>query len=371
MGKCESSNNYPHSKNFNEFTSNFSSPSLPKVTNLIDKKSNSKSNKYKKYLSSEKEKFIVPENISKREDITKYYHLSKNIVSYGATSLLYIGENNRKEKFAVKRIIKSNLIKKQKMFIKEAQLCFNLHHDNIIKYYEIYEDKNFINIVMELGDSDLFELITNSPNGIVPDLLAIDLLIQIFEVIDFLHSKNIVHCDIKPENFVIKFDKNKKNKPILKLIDFGNSRKFNTCYGIEEHPKLNNFCGTKEYMAPEVFEENGFTEKVDEWAAGILMYNLLTGCDPFKSESDSDYRGKILYKEINFDLIKNERLRELNKKLLNRYVVKRISAREALEEIKIIKNNVITNNIINNLSNNKIEDYLNIISKKISIINLA
>lgn len=369
MGTCDSSKEFSPQRDYSQYTSNYSSPSLPTVLNKTGILTNTKSNKQKKNknLSTEKIKYILPEEIAKREDITKYYNLSKNIVSYGATSLLYIGENKEKEKFAVKRIVKSNIIKKQKMLIKEAELCLKLDHENIIKYYEIYEDKNFINIVMELGDVDLFDLIVNSPLDKIPDLLFIDLLIQIFSVIDYLHSNNIIHCDIKPENFVIKFDKKNKRNPILKLIDFGNARKLDIKNGI----KLNNFCGTKEYMAPEIFEENGFNEKVDEWAAGILMYNLLTGCDPFLSESDSDFRDKVLFKEIDFNLIKNERLRELNKKLLNRFVAKRISAKEALEEIKIIKNDIIKNNILINTNNNKIDDYINFISKKITLLTLA
>ena len=68
---------------------------------------------------------------------------------------------------------------------------------------------------------------------------------------------------------------------------------------------LKKFCGTREYIAPEIFEEKGFNEKVDIWAAGILMFNMLTGCDPLNNENDSDYRDNILYKEINFSLIKN------------------------------------------------------------------
>ena len=368
MGNCDSSNRFSQTKKFSEYNYNYSSPSLPKVTSLKEKMSNSNSHKSKKNLSTEKYKYLLPETIAKREDITNYYKLSKNIVSSGATSLLYIGENSQKEKFAVKRVVKSGIMKKQKMLIKEAELCFKLHHKNIIKYYEIYEDINFINIVMELGDTDLFELIINSPNEIVPDLFTIDVLIQIFEVIDYLHSNNIIHCDIKPENFVLKFDKNNKNSfPILKLIDFGNSRNM----GIGDNSKLKNFVGTKEYMAPEIFEENSFNEKVDEWAAGIIMFNMLTGCDPFRGESDSNYKDNIRYKKINFDLIKNERLRALNKKLLERYVAKRISAREALEEIKTIKNEMITNNIIININNNKIRSYLDMISNKISLLSLS
>ena len=366
MGACDSSNNFSHTKKYSEYISSNSSPSLPKVLSLKEKMSNATSKKQKKNISTEKNKYILPETISKREDVTKYYKLSKNIVSYGATSLLYIGENNKKEKYAVKRILKSGIIKKQKLLIKEAELCLKLNHKNIIKYYEIYEDIHFINIVMELGDTDLFELIVNSPNGIIPDSLVIDILIQIFEVIDFLHSNNIIHCDIKPENFVLKFDKNHKNIPILKLIDFGNARRMN-----RDSSLLKNFCGTKEYIAPEIFEESGFNEKVDIWAAGILMFNMLTGCDPLNNENDSDYRDNILYKEINFSLIKNEKLRILNKKLLERYVSKRISAKEALEEIIRIKNEMIADNIMNNLNNNKLADYFNIISNKISLLSMS
>ena len=366
MGNCDSSNEFSRKRDYSEYTSNFSSPSLPTVAKRPEKKDDTKSPKLTKNLSSKNMKYILPESISKRQDITEVYKLSKNIVSYGATSLLYIGENNSKEKFAVKRVVKSTIKKKQKMFIKEAELCLKLHHENIIKYYEIYEDNNFINIVMELGDADLFDVIVNSPNGVVPDLLAIDLLIQIFEVINFLHDNKIIHCDIKPENFVVKFDKNKKACPILKLIDFGNARKMSL-----DGEKLKNFSGTLCYMAPELFEKNGFDEKVDEWAAGILMFNMLTGCDPFGQKSESDLRTKILYNNIDFSTIKNERLRELNKKLLEKFVAKRISAREALEEIKNIKKDILSKNIFDNINNNKIENYVDIISKNLKLLSLS
>jgi serine/threonine protein kinase len=163
---------------------------------------------------------------------------------------------------------------------------------------------------------------------------------------------NIVHCDIKPENFVLKIEKGKAE---LKLVDFGNAiRK------PKQKERLFNFKGTKEYMAPETLENSGFDEKVDEWAAGVIMYNMLTGADPFSSDSDSEYKDNIKFKEIRFDYIKNEKLRNLNKKLLNRYMTKRISAKEALEEIINIKNEMIYNNRLEKYQNvNKIDLAMN------------
>ena len=166
---------------------------------------------------------------------------------------------------------------------------------------------------MEPGETDLFELIVNSPFGYIPEEIAIDFLLQIFEVIDYLHSNvNIIHCDLKPENFVVKFDKENGNKPMLKLIDFGKARR-----KPKDKERLFDFSGTKEYMAPETFENVGFNEKVDEWAAGVIMFNMLTGADPFISQNDSfsEYRDNIKFKEIKFEYIKNEKLRELNKKI--------------------------------------------------------
>ena len=347
MGNCESISNrlknnsrIISSNGANRITA-YSSSSLPKISSYFNKEPQSHQN-FKKNSSVEKtnphedSQYILPIELAKREDVTKKYKITKTILGDGATSLVYLAENSNKQKYAIKRIYKEKNTINQITMLKEAEICLKLNHKNVIKYYEIYEDNKYINIVMEQGQTDLFEFLIRSPSGYFPDEIAIDFLIQIFSAIDYLHSINLVHCDIKPENFVLKMDKGKVE---LKLVDFGNIRR-------KPKPKerLFDFCGTRDYMAPETLEKFGFDEKVDEWAAGIIMFNILTGVDPFSSEDDSEYKDNIRFKEIKFEYIKNEKLRNLNKKLLNRYMVKRITAKEALEELINIKNEMEYNN---------------------------
>ena len=360
------------SKKNSKFSASFSS-SVPDLSSLIFIQEDDPRFNLKKYNSMgetnslQNNNYLLPERISKREDITKKYRISNYLLGDGGTSKVYLAEDATRKKYAIKRIPKEKIELKKKIILKEAEICFLLNNENILKYYELYEDFNYVSVVMEPADTDLFELIVNNPLGYIPEEIAIDFLIQIFEVIDYLHNViNIVHCDIKPENFVVIFDKKNGNKPILKLIDFGNIRR-----KPKDKERLYNFMGTKEYMAPEALENGGFNEKVDIWAAGIIMFNLLTGADPFASpnDSESDYIDNIKFKEIKFEYIKNERLRELNKKLLNRYMTKRITAKEALEEIKQIKNKKLFNETINN--NRNIEKNWNLIINKLSLVNIS
>jgi serine/threonine protein kinase len=347
MGNCESMQNRTkkiskilsfkdsnrNSKYSSSSSPNLSSTHMPKDDSLLINAK--KYNSVRKLNIYENNQYILPMELAKREDITKKYIISKTVLGDGATSLVYLAENSSKQKFAIKRINKEKKTVNQKVLLKEAEICLKLNHKNIIKYYEIYEDIKYINIVMEQGQTDLFEFLIKSPLGYFPDEIAVDFLIQIFSAIDYLHSINIVHCDIKPENFVLKINKTKTE---LKLVDFGNIRR-----KPKDKERLNNFSGTREYMAPEALENYGFNEKVDEWAAGVIMYNMLTGADPFSSDNDSDYKDNIRFKEIKFEYIKNEKLRNLNKKLLNRFINNRITAKEAIDELINIKNEMIFN----------------------------
>ena len=274
--------------------------------------------------------FILPENLAKRDDVNKYYKIKEKVLGEGASGKVCIGERNG-VLYAIK-MIRKNKIKHLKPFILEAEISIQLKHENIITFYEIYEDSQYISYVMDLGEGgDLFDFIVGCPLGHLPADIVIDLLIQIFSVVDYLHSvKGIVHRDLKPENFMIKIDQN--NKPKIKLIDFG----FAT-YIPKNGEKLKEFLGTREYAAPEILQSEGYLEKVDEWAIGVIMYNMLTGYEPFKGNTPSEIKDSVLYATIKFEKIEDVDLREICEKLLNRFVAKRITCKEALIEIKKIK----------------------------------
>ena len=287
---------------------------------------NSKENEIKKITSD----YILPQNLAKRDDINKYYNITQKILGEGASGIVCIGEKNGKQ-YAIKKIRKDK-IQRLKPFLLEAEISLQLKHENIITYYEIYEDLQYISYVMDLGEGgDLFDFIVGCPLGHLPADIVMDLLLQIFDVVDYLHTqKGIVHRDLKPENFMIKI--NTYNKPQIKLIDFG----FAT-YIPKDGEKIYEFLGTREYAAPEILEETGYREKVDEWAIGVIMYNMLTGYEPFKGNTPSQIKDSVLFATVKFEKIEDNYLRELNEKLLNRFVSKRITCKEALIELKKIK----------------------------------
>ena len=136
--------------------------------------------------------YILPESLCKRDNIKNYYEISSILLGRGGSSYIYLsrkGEN----RFAIKQIIKGGNAKPEEL-LREAKISLSLNHDHIIKFYEIFEDFNFIYFVMELGSySDLFEFITFSEQGCLSPDIAIDILIQIFEAFEYFHSyKNII-----------------------------------------------------------------------------------------------------------------------------------------------------------------------------------
>ena len=329
MGICNSSNDNNNSANKNILNDNKKNLVIENDTTGIFSKYNYTETNISE-IKLKNNGYLLPPVLAKRDEITKYYNIHSKILGEGAYGQVCIGDKNGIT-YAIKRIKKDKLAD-IKTIILEAEISLQIKHENIIAYYEIFEDLEYISYVMDLGEGgDLFDFIVECPLGHLPADIVMDLLIQIFDVVDYLHSvKGIIHRDLKPENFLIKIDM--FNKPQVKLIDFGLAT-----YIPKNGQKLKEFLGTREYAAPEIYENSGYLEKIDEWAIGIIMYNMLTGFEPFKGETPSEIKDSVLFSQIHFEVIEDIDLREINKLLLNRYVSNRMTCKEALIEIKRIK----------------------------------
>jgi calcium-dependent protein kinase len=153
-----------------------------------------------------------------------------------------------------------------------------------------------------------------------------ELIFQVLLAVNHLHNCGIIHRDIKPDNFLFKsFEPDYS----IRLTDFGLSKKF--VYG----SKLNSILGTPMYVAPEIIEKTGYSEKCDIWSVGVTMYLLLSKIFPFQGSSSSELFNRI--KRGEYSLGVHENLRKLSqvgkdllKQLLEKNPAKRISAREAL-----------------------------------------
>ena len=265
---------------------------------------------------------------TKYDDINKYLTLSEVFLGRGATGIVREAYNDKGEKFAVKTVWKSD-IEQNEFFKKEIEISLNLNNGSIVKCNSIYEDANTINFVLELiSGGDLFDHIIHSPNRKLNDNEAMDILEQILQALHYLHDEaGVVHRDIKPENFLMYNDKG-RNK--IKLIDFGFATYAKNFEFMTEQ------IGTPNYSAPEIFEDKPYTNKVDIWATGIVLYNMINGMQPFSS-NEKTLMDQVLHREIDYSGFSNNNLRDLCKNLLERDSSKRLTAFQALNSLSLIK----------------------------------
>ena len=242
--------------------------------------------------------------------------------SFGRVFL--VSHNETKKLFALKVIDKRKLLisyGKLDIIYNEINIHSKLYHENIIKLYSVHEDNENINIIMEYApNGNLYELITKEKNGF-SEYKAFEYFIQVVNAVYYLHNNNIIHRDIKPENILIGDD----NK--IKLCDFGWAKELTL-------ENRSTFCGTIEYMAPEIVENENYDYGVDIWSLGILLYELLYGHSPFKANNTKNVILNIKSHELTYDdsnkTVSNS-CKDLIKKLLNNNPQKRYKIKDILE----------------------------------------
>ncbi|XP_067139107.1 calcium/calmodulin-dependent protein kinase type 1 [Centruroides vittatus] len=216
----------------------------------------------------------------------------KDLLGTGAFSQVVLAESRDEpgRMCAIKCIDKKALKGKEDSLENEIKVLRRLKHPNIVQLMETYEDKNKVYLVMELvTGGELFDRIVEKGSYTEKD--ASNLIRQILEAVDFMHSQGVVHRDLKPENLLY-FNPEEDSK--IMISDFGLSK-------MEDSGIMATACGTPGYVAPEVLAQKPYGKAVDVWSIGVIAYILLCGYPPFYDENDANLFAQILKGEFEFD----------------------------------------------------------------------
>lgn len=210
---------------------------------------------------------MTAERSNKILSIAGYTLLKK--IGEGGFSSVYLANSikNSTEFLVCKKISGKNV---QKFTKREVEVLCSMRHPNIIHVNSIYQHYNDLYIFMRYAENgDLFDYI--STNGALSEIQCAEWTRQIASAIQYLHTLDIAHRDMKCENILITKNFN------LKLCDFGFARIFKENDGGSE-----TYCGSVAYVAPEVINRRPYDpRKADMWSLGVIIYTMLSKANPF------------------------------------------------------------------------------------------
>ncbi|XP_036397906.1 serine/threonine-protein kinase D1 isoform X2 [Megalops cyprinoides] len=218
--------------------------------------------------------------IQENVDISSIYQIFPDeVLGSGQFGIVYGGKHRKTGRdVAIKIIDKLRFPTKQESQLRnEVAILQNLHHPGVVNLECMFETPERVFVVMEKLHGDMLEMILSSEKGRLPERITKFLITQILVALRHLHFKNIVHCDLKPENVLLA---SADPFPQVKLCDFGFARI------IGEKSFRRSVVGTPAYLAPEVLRNKGYNRSLDMWSVGVIIYVSLSGTFPFNEDED-------------------------------------------------------------------------------------
>ncbi|XP_065451464.1 serine/threonine-protein kinase D1 isoform X2 [Chrysemys picta bellii] len=218
--------------------------------------------------------------IQENVDISTVYQIFPDeVLGSGQFGIVYGGKHRKTGRdVAIKIIDKLRFPTKQESQLRnEVAILQNLHHPGVVNLECMFETPERVFVVMEKLHGDMLEMILSSEKGRLPERITKFLITQILVALRHLHFKNIVHCDLKPENVLLA---SADPFPQVKLCDFGFARI------IGEKSFRRSVVGTPAYLAPEVLRNKGYNRSLDMWSVGVIIYVSLSGTFPFNEDED-------------------------------------------------------------------------------------
>ncbi|XP_067112318.1 death-associated protein kinase 2 [Osmerus mordax] len=206
---------------------------------------------------------------------------------------------------------------------KEVEILQALQHSNIMALRDVFESRAEVVLILELiNGGELFDFIAEKENLTESD--AIQFMKQILEGVGYMHSKNIGHFDLKPENIMLS-DKMAPH-PDIKIIDFGLAHHFMPG---EEYKSMS---GTPQYIPPEVINYDPLNTALDMWSIGVITYIVLSGTSPFQGDTDEETLKNIIAMNYDFHDRHFTTTSPMAKDFIQKLLVKEQSERMTAEE---------------------------------------
>jgi len=292
-------------------------------------------------------KLIFPGNkhrvfyLTTREEKDRWMNAIKKVIGYSHLFDFYeIQETLGKGKFglvksavhkktgkhvAVKIMTKKDMtVQDMELQRREIEILKMCQHSHIIRLLDLFENQDFIYIVMEqLNGGDLFSYLEKR-KFIIPEARAKQLAHQMATALYYLHSYGVAHRDLKPENILMSDD---TDEAVLKIVDFGLSK----IIGPNE-TSLDPF-GTLSYVAPEVLLQKPYGKEVDHWSLGVIIYLMLSRVLPFDDEDDKEIARQTITEAPDFNFHPWEKVSSGAKAVCKALLEKNRQKRASIESV--------------------------------------
>uniref|UniRef100_A0A8C5AUZ6 Ribosomal protein S6 kinase n=1 Tax=Gadus morhua TaxID=8049 RepID=A0A8C5AUZ6_GADMO len=226
--------------------------------------------------------------------------------------------------YAMKVLKKATLKVRDRVRTKmERDILVEVNHPFIVKLHYAFQTEGKLYLILDfLRGGDLFTRLSKEVMFTEEDVKFY--LAELALALDHLHGLGIIYRDLKPENILL------DEEGHIKLTDFGLSKE-----AVDHENKAYSFCGTVEYMAPEVVNRRGHTHSADWWSYGVLMFEMLTGTLPFQGKDRKETMTMILKAKLGMPQFLSSEAQSLLRNLFKRNPANRLGAGpDGVEEIK-------------------------------------
>lgn len=248
-----------------------------------------------------------------------YYDLEKSVGEGNFAKVKLATHCLTGEKVAVKIIDKNKLDKTTtKKLYREVRIMKLLNHPHVVRLYEVIDTPNELFLIMEYAaGGEIFDYLV--AHGRMKEKEARRHFRQIISAIEYCHNLHIIHRDLKAENLLLDASMN------AKIADFGFSNQFSP------GQRLNTWCGSPPYAAPELFQGKEYTgPEVDIWSLGVVLYVLVCGALPFDGSTLPKLRARVLAGKFKVPFYMSTDCERLIKKML----VIDSSKRASMDQVK-------------------------------------